>query len=758
MTEPPAVLYGKVLQHGEGVAYQLFLGAMEVTLVNQADPENRVVLSTKLREVGGDGSFSYRLELPQKYLPSQQETDDYLEVDRVPTSYVIEVVTIDGEPAAPLDAARANLTTAFALRAGQHRLDLQVSLAESDADSDGMPDWWEDYYGLNRNSATDASGDLDGDGLTNLQEFQGGTDPLVANTVPLLRTRLLVFPAGGTAGLALSIVDVDSEPDAIELTITAAPDGLEFFRGSTALPSGKPFTYADVLAGRVTAEVDPSFGGATLELEIKDLGTGGVEALQVAVEASSPWAGGGPRPAVWLNADALNSGAVSEWGDMSGSGRDAFQPDAASQPVAGVGAVDFGGDAYLYLDMKELELGEFSAFAAFDLSKHDNDEQTLFRTSDVAMSVAGKKAGSRARSLLVEQADRTAVGPVVPTGILSQMSLVSDGARTFFNLDGTGHFPSAPADNSERLPHAFATLGGAQEIVDPTASARLDGALREFVLFDQALTPAQRTRNEDYQRSRYGDVLVWDYRAETAPIAITGSHSSQNAINGGWGGDQLTGGPLDDILRGGSGDDALEGGDGGDWFAFTEDEGGADTVVDFSIEDGDVIDLSDIFGGQEGDPAAYVYLRSEIELSAHEQPVVNTVLELNYDGDGEGVDQTVTLAGVALSNTGLVKLLASGSLVLGGPLYQTTVMLAAEETSFPAVPAPHEVMVSRSGEMDSEALEVPLTFGGTADIEVDFVVEGVGGEGPVRTVEFSPGETMKRFSVTPVAQPGVTGS
>ena len=45
-----------------------------------------------------------------------------------------------------------------------------------DSDNDGMPDAWEATYGLSVGS-DDSNGDLDGDGLTNLQEYQLGTDP-----------------------------------------------------------------------------------------------------------------------------------------------------------------------------------------------------------------------------------------------------------------------------------------------------------------------------------------------------------------------------------------------------------------------------------------------------------------------------------------------------------------------------------------------------------------------------------------------------
>jgi hypothetical protein len=48
-----------------------------------------------------------------------------------------------------------------------------------DSDGDGMPDAWErKYFG---NLAQTASGDFEGDGITNLQEYQNGTDPTVDN-------------------------------------------------------------------------------------------------------------------------------------------------------------------------------------------------------------------------------------------------------------------------------------------------------------------------------------------------------------------------------------------------------------------------------------------------------------------------------------------------------------------------------------------------------------------------------------------------
>ncbi len=56
---------------------------------------------------------------------------------------------------------------------------------QSDGDNDGLPDSWESQFGLNPNSGVGndgAGGDADGDGLTNIQEYNNGTNPGLADT------------------------------------------------------------------------------------------------------------------------------------------------------------------------------------------------------------------------------------------------------------------------------------------------------------------------------------------------------------------------------------------------------------------------------------------------------------------------------------------------------------------------------------------------------------------------------------------------
>jgi len=53
-----------------------------------------------------------------------------------------------------------------------------------DDDRDGMHNSWEDAHGLDRKSGADATKDADGDGATNLLEYQAGTDPQDPKSIP----------------------------------------------------------------------------------------------------------------------------------------------------------------------------------------------------------------------------------------------------------------------------------------------------------------------------------------------------------------------------------------------------------------------------------------------------------------------------------------------------------------------------------------------------------------------------------------------
>lgn len=53
----------------------------------------------------------------------------------------------------------------------------QPRMDQLDRDGDGLPDVWEEKYGLDKYDPKDAQYDLDKEGFTNLEEFRAGTDP-----------------------------------------------------------------------------------------------------------------------------------------------------------------------------------------------------------------------------------------------------------------------------------------------------------------------------------------------------------------------------------------------------------------------------------------------------------------------------------------------------------------------------------------------------------------------------------------------------
>jgi hypothetical protein len=72
----------------------------------------------------------------------------------------------------------------------------------ADGDGDGMPDVWESQYGFNGSDPADAALDSDGDGASNLAEYDAGTDPRDASSY--LRVENITADFISTASVRLS--------------------------------------------------------------------------------------------------------------------------------------------------------------------------------------------------------------------------------------------------------------------------------------------------------------------------------------------------------------------------------------------------------------------------------------------------------------------------------------------------------------------------------------------------------------------------
>lgn len=113
-----------------------------------------------------------------------------------------------------------------------------------------------------------------------------------------------------------------------------------------------------------------------------------------------------------------------------------------------------------------------------------------------------------------------------------------------------------------------------------------------------------------------------------------------------------------DVLNGGAGADILYGEDGADTFLFTVMDGNTDLIMDFSLAEGDIIDIADLLTG---------YDDGVDDINDFLMMVNNggdTELHVNADGDIGGVfDVVASLENTALG-VGLEDLIASGNLVV----------------------------------------------------------------------------------------------
>nr|WP_255303161.1 VCBS domain-containing protein [Cobetia sp. 5-11-6-3] len=130
--------------------------------------------------------------------------------------------------------------------------------------------------------------------------------------------------------------------------------------------------------------------------------------------------------------------------------------------------------------------------------------------------------------------------------------------------------------------------------------------------------------------------------------------AGSDSLEGGSGTDTLKGGDGADLLIGGTGNDILTGGDGADTFQWmsgddVNSEGGmaTDTITDFSVADGDVIDLSDLLQSNGDADALSSFLHFESDGDG------GTTIEISVDGSaGSNVTQEITLQDVDLTSGG----------------------------------------------------------------------------------------------------------
>jgi Ca2+-binding RTX toxin-like protein len=119
-----------------------------------------------------------------------------------------------------------------------------------------------------------------------------------------------------------------------------------------------------------------------------------------------------------------------------------------------------------------------------------------------------------------------------------------------------------------------------------------------------------------------------------------------DTIYGGDGNDFIFGQEGDDHIYGGAGNDTLYGGSGADTFHYTGNDG-HDTIKDFNIAEGDVLDLSELLGDINGFTQAAI---NDFVFATTQNG--NTVISVDVTGSGNvaNAQAIATLQGVATTD------------------------------------------------------------------------------------------------------------
>ena len=147
--------------------------------------------------------------------------------------------------------------------------------------------------------------------------------------------------------------------------------------------------------------------------------------------------------------------------------------------------------------------------------------------------------------------------------------------------------------------------------------------------------------------------------AEELAAESTGSGNStrgggDDVIYGGAGDDIIFGQEGDDVIYGGLGNDVLYGGSGADSFVFMDANEGVDTIKDFNVAEGDVLDISNILSGFDPLTDALTNYVNVVHNGA------DTVVQVDVTGTGANFQTIAVLEGVSVD---LDTLTTNGNLI-----------------------------------------------------------------------------------------------
>lgn len=763
-TEPETVFYGQVLNRFSGIEYQITSGTLDWTIHRSGNDQEDFHFTTELEPLA-NGTYSYQLSIPQtvaadiENLPvffGTTPDEKTIQLNSEGEQYDYVQIRINGYEGRVLPPSEDFIRLSQSKRSLHQRVDLVISVPTDDIDGDGMPDFWEQKYGLDP-QVKDNLDDFDGDGLTNQEEYQRASDPTSDNRMPtLLLNTVRIYEKGRTL-FQPQIIDSDTEPTSITVSFVAIPDGVSLVyagpgnathaRGVT-LPVGSSVTLADLLNGDIMLLHTSAVTGSSLQLSVNDLSHDPVE-MTLNLDLFLPSTTDGTGAVRWLDASNLSSEeGNSVWKGRSGHSQDQasyFQSNGITpKPIvldtlnSGKTVAKLEGDGLISFDESEkkpLDLsGDKSVFVYFKLL--GTGEQVLWTDGHVELSFTGQNHPSRPNQLRFAVSEQQVIYSHKTVGLgWHGVTILTHDGETRLVLDAVHEGGPFLQDETTSLGTSLAFGGKAMESVasgDVGVKNSMGGMLGEFIAFQGGMPIERMLQIEAYLLSKWQDYAVGDFSAVSEPVrlvAISGQKANSSGayksdfvtlygkdrryfLLGGRGNDQLMGGWESDVLYGGGGDDRLTGLGGSDLFVV----GDGDVVADFNPNE-DIIVMPHLF-----DPTnkrLEDYLKLEVDRS-------DTYMRIDSDGDGSGfTDAVIRLVGVTLRNQDLPNLVASGHFSLGGlrsswsvELLQPTLATTTETGGKPI-----DYTIKSAPGIQLGGVHLPVLRSGEAQLGLDYRLE-----------------------------------
>ncbi len=445
-------------------------------------------------------------------------------------------------------------------------------LIPNDADGDGIPDEYEIAHGMNPNDPSDAAKDFDADGLTNLQEYNLGTNPRLADTdgdgIPdgqevALSTNPLKADTDGDGlndgdelkrGLNPLLADSDGDgiPDGLELQLGLNPlvaDATTSVQGRVVdATNGAPVSGASIVLFNVlTTTTD---GTGFFSVRRVPAGIGNIIAGAQIIRASQVFDGESPAVSPVINGltDVGTIQVKLNSGNVIGVVTDPF-----SHPVAGAQVTVTSSNSVRVVNADNLgryRVGNMTAgpllvtVRDFKTGLRGYNTGTLGLNQSVSINVALGPYGSVVGSIY-DQDGTTPVGSgvlVAMSGSSSQNASTDVLGRYRFEFVPLGNFTEDCSDGAGNHGRTAGNISASAQVfvadISYLGAGRITGVIR-----DGALNPVSNatvnfssssvfggsgvTTSDAFGRYTFSNVFVGPYNLSAqAPVARLGGVAS----------------------------------------------------------------------------------------------------------------------------------------------------------------------------------------------------------------------------------------